>query len=360
MKEISIGKIKIGEEHSFKIIAEGGSNHMKSVSCAKEMCQAAKENGADIMKWQLNIVEEEMVKDAAILVSKDVLSSVGSIWHFVEKFAMSAEDLNEVKQYCEKIDIEFLCTPFSLKAAEILRDMGVHSFKIGSGETEDLPMIEEIAKMGKPMLISTGMTDLEDIDLTVRAVIEGGVPLALLHCMSVYNSLKTNRCQLGVIKVLRERYNIPVGFSDHTPPEGIQDTLGRLVNQESIIWGAIASGACFIEKHFTLDRKQPDADSKFSLDPYSLQELKNQVRAAESAMGFERRVFEEEKSVAIWAKRSLVANVNIKSGEIITRNMITSKRPGTGIRSKDYKQILGRHTKRDILEGELIMWNDII
>ena len=359
MDEIILGNIKIGDGHLFKIIVDGCQNHMRSVSRAKEMCQAAKECGADIIKWQLNIAEEEMVKDEAIAASKDILAKWGSIWHFVEKFAMPADGILEIKEYCEKIGIEFLCTPFSLKAAGILNEMGVHSFKIGSGETEDLPMIEEIAKMGKPMLVSTGMTEIEEIDLTVNAIKDAGTPFALLHCMSIYDSLKTDRFQLGVIKVLKERYNVPVGFSDHTPPEGIKDTFGRSIEQEPLIWGAIASGACFIEKHFTLDRKQPDADSCFSLDPHALQQLKNQVRAAESAMNSERRVFEQEKPVAIWAKRSIVAKKDLIPGAVITREDITSKRPGTGIRSKDYRQILGKKIKNNILSGQLIKWEDL-
>lgn len=359
MQEITLGKIKIGDNHSFKIIVDGCQNHMRSVSRAKEMCQAAKEYGADIIKWQLNIAEEEMVRDEAIAASKDILTKVGSIWHYVEKYAMPVEGIYEIKKYCDEIGIEFLCTPFSLKAAEILNQMGVHSFKIGSGETEDMLMIEEIAKMKKPMLVSTGMTDMEDVDLTVSAIKSIGAPLALLHCMSIYDSLKTDRFQFGVIKALKERYNVPVGLSDHTPPDGFKDVLGRHIGQESLIWGAVAGGACFIEKHFTLDRKQDDADSCFSLDPHALQELRNQVRAAESAMGKERKVFDEEKSVAIWAKRSVVAKVNISAGTEITREMINSKRPGTGIRSKDYRKILGRQAKNNLPAGQLIKWEDL-
>ncbi len=350
----------IGDAHPFRIIAEGGQNHLKDVARAQEMCRVAKECGADIIKWQLNIAEEEMVKDAAIAASKDILKDHGSIWHYVEKFAMSHEGLREIKNYCEEIGIEFLCTPFSVRAAEILRDMNVHSFKVGSGEVDDLPMIEDIARMGKPMLLSTGMSELKDIDLIVGAIRATGTPFSLLHCMSVYDSLTTSRFQLGVIKVLKERYNVPVGLSDHTPPEGCKDAMGRHVDQESLIWGAMASGACYIEKHFTLDRGQKDADSKFSLDPYALQQLKNQVKAAESAMGKDRIVFEEEKDCAIWAKRSVVAKVDIAPHTMITRNMLTSKRPGTGIRSKDYMLVLGKTAKIEIKSGELITWEQLL
>jgi len=323
------------------------------------MCQAAKENGADIIKWQMHIPQEEMVKDEVVAASKESLSKWGSLWHFYETHGLPVEAHLELKNYCDKIGIEYFCTPFSLRAAEILNGMGVSGFKIGSGETDDLPMIEEIAKMGKPMIISTGMSEMNEIDLAVNAVKSAGAPLSLAHCMSVYNSLKADLFQLGVIKRLGERYGVPVGLSDHTPPDGFADASGRHIGQESLIWGAIAQGACFIEKHFTLDRSQPDADSCFSLDPRALRELKDQVRAAESAMSAERRVFEEEKPVALWAKRSVVARASIPAGIPITREMITSKRPGTGIRSNKYHEILGRRTKNEISPGKLIKWDDL-
>lgn len=359
MDELVFGKVKIGGDNRCAIIAEGCDNHLNSVARAKEMCQAAKEYGADIIKWQMHIPAEEMVKDEAIAASKDSLAKWGSIWHFYEKHGLPVEAHLELKNYCDKIGIEYLCTPFSLRAAEILNEMGVSGFKIGSGETDDLPMIEEIAKMGKPMMISTGMSEMGEIDATVSAVKFRGAPLALAHCMSVYNSLKADLFQLGVIKKFMERYNVPVGLSDHTPPEGFTDATGRRIDQEALVWGAIAQGACFIEKHFTLDRKQSDADSYFSLDPHALQELKNQVRAAESAMSDVRRVFEEEKPVALWAKRSLVARVQIPAGVPITREMLTSKRPGTGIRSNKYQEILGRRTKNGIPAGELIKFDNL-
>lgn len=357
---MQLGNFTLGGGNPAVIIAEGCDNHLKSISRAKEMAHAAKENGADIIKWQMHLPHEEMCRREIEETSGEMLKKWGSLWGFYEKFALSIDEHKELKDYCDKIGIMYWCTPFSLKAAQILNEMGVAGFKIGSGETEDLPMIEEVAKMGKPMVISTGMTSLDEIDLTVNAVRSFGTPLALAHCMSIYANHQIDKLQLGVISVLRERYGLPVGLSDHTPPEGVRLSDRNFVTQEAIMWAAIAQGACFIEKHFTLDRGQNDADSVFSLDPKALKELHGIVRAAEAAMGRERRVFPEEEPVALWAKRSLVAATDIPAGTPITREMLTSKRPGTGIRSKQYSEIIGRKAIRDIAVGTQLKWQDIL
>lgn len=356
---IKLGTLTIGEGFPCVVIAEGCDNHLRRVSRAKEMAHAAKEAGADIIKWQMHIPEEEMVREAAIAASKEMLSKWGSIWDYVVNFALPVEAHSELKEYCEKIGIMYLCTPFSLKAAQILNGMGVAGFKIGSGETDDLPLLEEVAAYGKPMLVSTGMSELNEIDATVTAVRSRGTSLALAHCMSIYGGYKVDRLQLGVISALRERYHVPVGLSDHTPPEGVSDPDGTHVSEEAGVFAAISQGACFIEKHFTLDRAQPDADSCFSHDPKTLARLVRTVRAAERALGDERRVYPEEAPVALWAKRSLVAARDIPRGSVIVRDMLTSKRPGTGIRSRLYANVLGRTVLRDLTAGELIQWDDV-
>lgn len=358
-RSFSLGNIPIGAGHPCLVIPEGCDNHMGSLARAKEMAHAAKEAGAKIIKWQLHIPEEEMVKDEAIAASREMLAEWGSIWDFTSRFRLSVDDHSELKQYCDAIGIQYFCTPFSLAAARILHEMGVPGFKIGSGETEDLLMLEEVAKMGKPMIVSTGMTDLSEIDLTVQALRGTGVPFALAHCMSIYAGQTADQLGYGIITKLRERYGVPVGLSDHTPPDPIKAPDGSLVSHEARVWAVVHRGANFIEKHFTLDRKQPDADSKFSLAPSDLKTLITTVRAAESAMGSERQVFEEEKPVAVWAKRSVVAAVDIPAGATIVQVMLTSKRPGTGIRSKDYPKVIGRRARIAIPKNTLLQWEHI-
>lgn len=362
MKSISrlvLGDLQIGEKHPCLVIPEGCDNHMGSVERAKEMAAAAKEAGARIIKWQLHLPDEEMVRDDAIRASKRSLKKWGSIWHFVKRFSLSVEDHYELKRYCDKIGIQYFCTPFSLRAAEILRDMGVSGFKVGSGENDDLPMIEGVAAMRKPMIISTGMTTLPLIDSTVAAVKAAKTPLALAHCMSLYAGQRSDQLNFGMLRLLRERYDVPVGLSDHTPSDSILSRDGREVSHEARMWAAVHGGAFFIEKHFTLDRTQKDADSCFSLDPKALRELISTVRAAEEALGDSRIIFPEEADVAEWAKRSLVSVRDIQKGEKITRAMLTSKRPGTGIRSHEYRQVIGMKVLRDVKKNSIIQWKDL-
>jgi N-acetylneuraminate synthase len=356
---IMLDHIRIGDGNACVVIPEGCDNHMGSLERAKEMAHAAKEAGASIIKWQLHLPEEEMVKDEAIKASQVMLAKWGSIWDFVVKFSLPVDHHYQLKQYCDKIGIQYFCTPFSLKAAEILNEMGVSGFKIGSGETDDLPMIEEVAKMKRPMIVSTGMTDLADVDLTVAAVKAEGTPLALAHCMSIYADQGASQLRYGVISLFKERYGVPVGLSDHTPPDPVESQSGIKVSHEARIWAAVHRGANFIEKHFTLDRNQADADSRFSMNPSDLKDLIATVRAAEEAMGSERRVFDEEKPVAEWAKRSVVSRVDIPEGSELSRSMITSKRPGTGIRSKNYHDILGKRAAKFIPANTLIQWHDL-
>lgn len=360
IQTIKLGQVSIGDGRPCVVIAEGCDNHLKSLSRAKEMAHAAKEAGADIIKWQLHLPEEEMVKDAAIAASKEMLSKWGSIWDFVVNFALPVDAHRELKEYCDKIGIQYLCTPFSLRAAEILNEWNVDGFKIGSGETDDLPMLEEVAKFGKPMIVSTGMSELGEIDAMVNAIKLFGAPLMLAHCMSVYGGHRSDRLQLGLISVLRERYGVPVGLSDHTSPEGVTDPDGLHISQEEQVFATIAQGACFIEKHFTLDRNQADADSRFSLDPTALKKLVTTIRLAEKALGKERKVYPEEVGVAEWAKRSLVATRDIPDGTPITRDLLTSKRPGTGIRSRLYRDVLGKVAKRTIQANEILEWHDFV
>jgi len=273
---------------------------------------------------------------------------------------LSIEGHSELIRYCRKIGIQYLCTPFSARAAEILKEIGGNAaYKIGSGETEDLPMIETVASLGRPMLISTGMSTLEEVDLTADAVRQSGVPFSLLHCISAYPPKSASELHLGVITMLQRRYGVIVGFSDHTPPEGLTGADGKNIPESSIVWGAIGAGARYIEKHFTLDRRAPDADSKFSHDPKSLRNLIAIAADADKAFNQNREVYDHERSVWVWAKRSLFAACDISQGAAIDRVNITSKRPGIGIRSKDFRRLIGKIAKRTIKKGEMLRWEDL-
>ncbi len=359
--EIKIGKITIGDQLPCVVIPEAGDNHRGTLDGAKALALAAKEAGADIIKFQLHLPDEEMDRAGMQATSSEMFQKWGDLYGFISQNLLSVGDHEKLIQYCKEIDIQYFCTPFSLKAAYILKEIGGDvAYKIGSGETEDLPMIESVADLGKPMIISTGMSTYEEVDLTVAAVRKRQIPLALMHCISTYPPKSLAELHLGVIRELRQRYGVLVGFSDHTPPEGVAAQNGDAITERELMWGALGAGACFVEKHFTTDRHAPDADSRFSHDPETLRRLIADIRLIESALDTRREVFEHEHGVWVWAKRSLFAARNIAKGTVLTRDDITSKRPGTGIRSKEYQTYMGKTLARDIRGGEMLQVSDFI
>src|SRR3989344_1184086 len=246
MKTIKIGKIEIGEGYPAAIIAEGCDNHGGSLAKAKEMAHAAKEAGADIIKFQLHLPDEEMVKSEIEKVAADgIFKKWGSLYGFVEKFLLKPEEHAELKDYCEKIGIQYLCTPFSLKAAQLLNEMGAE----------------------------------------VNAVKAINPQLCLAHCISTYPIKALSTLKFGTIPYYQKRYGVPIGWSDHSAPEGIYDEeLRRQIPEAEILAVALGSGATFIEKHFTLDRNADDGDSFFSHDPSTLKNLVKNVRHWEEAL----------------------------------------------------------------------------
>ncbi|MBI3074828.1 MAG: N-acetylneuraminate synthase family protein [Parcubacteria group bacterium] len=359
-KNITIGNITIGEEHPCVVIPEGCDNHRGSLDNAKALAYNAREAGAEIIKFQMHLPDEEMDRRGMAETSSEMFSKWGDLYGFIQENLLSVDNHAKLISFCKEIGIQYFCTPFSSRAAEILKEIGGDvAYKIGSGETEDLPMIEDVARLGKPMIISTGMTRLDEIDLTVEAVRKEEVPFALAHCISAYPPKSLKDLHLGAIRTLKERYGVVVGFSDHTMSEGIVQTNGTIISESEIIWSALAHGAKFVEKHFTLDREAKDADSRFSHDKKTLKRLIETVRNAEEAMDDTRDVYESEKPVHIWAKRSLFAGTDIPQGILVTREMLKSKRPGTGIRSKNYKSIVGRLTRRNIKKDEMIRLEDL-
>ncbi len=359
--EIQIGNVTIGDGHPCVVIPEAGDNHHGKLDNAKKLALAAKEAGAEIIKFQLHLPDEEMDRKGMKETSSKMFAKWNDLYGFISENLLSVDDHAKLIKYCKEIGIQYFCTPFSSKAAEILKEIGGDvGYKIGSGETEDLPMIEDVAKYRKPMIISTGMTTFPEIDATVETMRQYNTPFALAHCISTYPPKSPKELHLGVIRNLQERYGVLVGISDHTAPEGIKDNHGEAITEKEIVWGALGQGACFIEKHFTLDRNAPDADSRFSHDKNTLKQLIETVKNAEEAMDGTRNVFDSEKEVWIWAKRSLFAKENIPKDKILTKEMIASKRPGTGIRSKNYKNIIGMTSKVNIKKDDMLHLEDFV
>ena len=323
------------------IIAEACDNHMGNLDTALEMCKQAKLAGCNCIKFQHHLPDEEMLKDTPMSDNFDE-----PLYDFLVKHALTLEQHKTIKQYCETIGIDYLCTPFSLKAAYELNDIGVKAFKIGSGEMTDIPSLVKIAELGKPMIISTGMSSLEEINDTYKALMKYKIPLAFTNCLSEYPP-KYEDMNLGVIKKMQDMFpEAIIGHSDHTP-----DLYTS--------YAAVALGARIIEKHVILSKMTPGPDQSVSIDFMDLYRLVDGIRKIEKAMGNEKKVHEKERSIREWAFRSIVATKNIPAGSVITADMVWSKRPGTGIPSKKMDEVIGKIAKVNILENTLIRWDDI-
>lgn len=335
------GRIIGGESRCF-IIAEGCDNHMGNLSTAKEMALQAKLAGADAIKFQHHLPDEEMLRDAPMSANFSE-----PLYEFLTKHALTLDQHCDLKQYCRKLEIMYMCTPFSYKAAEEIVGIGLDLIKIGSGEMTDIPCLVKMAtKLKKPMIVSTGMATFEEIDETYRALTATGIPLALTNCVSEYPPIWED-INLGVISLMKQRYPAAVvGHSDHTP-------------DIYTCFAALTLGAKIIEKHVILDKRQPGPDQSVSIDFRELAQLVDGIRKIEAAMGERKAVHSREKDVRRWAFRSIVALRPIHPGETITQDMVWSKRPGTGIPSKHMAHVIGRNAIRPIAANTLISWADL-
>ena len=340
---IKINNRKIDNHLKPYIIAEACINHEGDLGHAKKMIIEAKKSGADCVKFQIHNLENEMLK---ITPQSDNFKE--SLWDTLEKTNFDIEKQKILKKYCFELGIDYLCTPFSKDGADQLEEIGVEIFKIGSGELTNLPLIEHIAKKNKHMIISTGMSTIEEIGETVDLVKSTGTPFALTHCTSVY-PCPYELTNLKVINKLRDLFNVPVGLSDHT-------------SSIYTSFGAVAHGACLIEKHFTLDKKAEGPDHASSIEPQELSQLVEGSAAIFIANGSDKKIFEEERQILAWARESVVSEKKIFKGETLTNENIWVKRPGPGkyyIPAKDFKKIIGRKVKNDIPKDTQIKWDDI-
>lgn len=341
MREVRIQERSIGRDHPCFIIAEACDNHLGDLDVAKEMGLQAKLCGADAVKFQHHLPDEEMLREGVPMSANFNIP----LYEFLQKYALTLEQHYELRDYCEEIGIIYLCTPFSRKAAEELNEMGVAAFKIGSGELTDIPTLKVIASFGKPMILSTGMAVWSEIDETVNTLRPINDQLALMNCTSEYPA-RYEDIHLGVIRQLQERYDLVVGHSDHTP-------------DIYTCFGAVARGAKLLEKHFILDRRQPGPDQSVSIEPLELYQLVEGVRRIEAAMGDKKEVHEREKPIRAWAHRSVVSLQAIGAGSRIEPEMVWTKRPGTGIPAKHLKEVVGKIARVHIPANHLITWEEL-
>jgi sialic acid synthase SpsE len=338
---ITIGRREVGAGRPCFIIAEAGINHNGDVKLAAELVEAAAEAGADAIKIQTHFPEDEMLRGGA------TAAYVGeSLFDLLTRTAVSRADHFTLRDLAATKGIIFLSTPFSREAADFLETVGVPAFKTGSGELTHLPLQQHIARKGKPMIISTGMSTPDEIDRTVHAVREVGTPFALMHCTSTYPT-PYEHVQLDCIPALQQKYGVPVGFSDHT--------LGSFA-----AFAAVTLGANLFEKHFTISRTLPGPDQQGSMEPRELQELVRGIRAIEQARGAAKIIQPGEQDVRNMALHSVVSIRPIAAGATIGAGDVWAKRPGTGIPARQLGEVIGRTAKHAIDQGRLIAWDDLV
>jgi len=345
--KVKINDKLIGEEEPCFIVAEAGVNHNGSVELAKKLIDAAKDAGADAVKFQTFKAESVVVKDAQKAEYQKETTGEGSQYEMIKKLELTEEDFRELADYAEKKDIMFLSSPFDKESVDLLNELDVPAFKVGSGEITNFSLLKHIAKKGKPIILSTGMSTLGEIEEALDVIRSEGVEdIILLHCVSNYPA-RIEDVNLRAMGTLKQAFKLPVGFSDHTL--GITAPIA-----------AVALGACVIEKHFTLDRNLPGPDHKASLEPDELKEIVKDIREVEKALGNGiKKPTKEEEEVKKVARKSIVAKVDISKGAIITEEMLDVKRPGTGIEPKYLKFIIGRKTKEDIKKDDVIRFEMI-
>lgn len=345
MKEFMIDDRKIGPDYPPLVIAEIGINHEGSLEVAKQMVDAAAKAGAEVIKHQTHIVEDEMADAAKKVIpgNADV-----SIYEIMKRCALSEEDETELKRYVESKGMIFISTPFSRAAADRLERMGVVAYKIGSGECNNYPLIKHIAGFGKPMIVSTGMNDIASIQKTVDIMEAYGVPYALLHCTNLYPT-KPEWIRLGAMTQLQQAFpNAVVGLSDHS------------LNNNACL-AATALGACILERHFTDSKYRPGPDIICSMDGAEMAELIQSSREIFQMRGGEKAALKEEQVTIDFAFATVVAIADIHAGEPFTMENIWVKRPGTGeIKAVDFESLLGKKANKNIKNGEQLSWKDVV
>lgn len=365
--KITIGK-KLIRTGSCFIIAEAGVNHNGKIELAKKLVDAAKDAGADAIKFQTFKAEDVVTKDTSMAnYQKKNVGEKETQQEMLKRLELSYDDFIKLKKYSDEKDIIFLSTPHSEDTIDFLEPL-VPAYKIGSGDLTNLPFLEKIAKKSKPIILSTGMATMEELKEALNIIYsQGNKKIVLLHCTTNY-PCSLNEVNLRAMQTMQEELNCLIGYSDHT--------LGISV---SIV--AVILGAAVIEKHFTLNKSLPGPDHKASLEPNELKKMIHEIRNMENRLNGGEKIEEilktiqnieeilgspikkltkNEERIKMFVRKSIVANVDIPKGTAITKDMISIKRPGTGIPPKHLDKVVGKKTKQNIKQDELISFEQLI
>ena len=344
MNSFKIGSREIGEEFEPLVIAEIGINHEGSLEVAKQMVDAAIGAGAEIVKHQTHVVEDEMSPEAKKVIpgNADV-----SIYEIMERCALNEADETALKEYVESKGAIFISTPFSREAAYRLERMGVSAYKIGSGECNNYPLLDLVASFGKPIILSTGMNTIESVRKSVAIFEKHQVPYALLHCTNLYPT-PPELVRLGGMTELQNEFpNAVIGLSDHC------------ANNYPAL-GAVALGASIIERHFTDSYDRPGPDIACSMDPAALTDMIEGSRSIFKARGGKKDYLSEEQVTMDFAFATVVAVQDLKKGDKLTKENIWVKRPGTGdFPAERYEELIGKELLNDIPNGQHLRKEDI-
>jgi N-acetylneuraminate synthase/N,N'-diacetyllegionaminate synthase len=342
---IRIDKRSIGPTNPCFVIAEAGVNHNGDLEMARQLVEVAAQAGADAVKFQTFHADELASANAPKAAYQKCAGSADeSQRDMLRRLELSPRDHMELMALCKTRGILFLSSPFDDSSADMLCQMGLLALKIPSGEITNLPFLAHVAAMKLPLVISTGMANMKEVDDAIRTVRNSGSPpIALLHCVSAYPA-QAGDCNLRAMISMQKRFRVPVGFSDHT--------LGP-----EVALAAVALGANVIEKHITLEKSLPGPDHRASMAPDEFRDLVRQIRAIESALGSGRKEpVESERETALVARKSLVAVADIPAGTTITAAMLTTRRPGSGISPTDLTRVLGRSSKAAICSETMLEW----
>ena len=342
----SVGERRIGAGARTFVVAEAGVNHNGDVALGEALVDAAAAAGADAVKFQ-TFRTDALVSRAAPKAGYQVETTGAgeSQREMLARLELSPEAHARLQERCAKRGVVFFSAPFDEASADVLERLGAPLVKIPSGEITNLPFLRHVARKGRPMIVSTGMSTLEEVAAAVAAIRESGdPPIALLHCVSAYPAPPADT-NLRAMDTLRAHFGVPVGLSDHT--------LGL-----EVALAAVARGAEVIEKHLTLDTSMTGPDHRASLDPGAMAALVRGIRTIESALGDgEKRPTASELDTARVARKSLVAARALRAGERLTAAAVAIKRPGTGIPPADLERALGRRLRRDVAADEVLEWS---
>lgn len=329
------------------IIAEAGVNHNGDINIAKKLVDAASLAGVNAIKFQTFKTENLVTKNAPKAEYQKGETGVGNQYEMLKKLELTYDEHVVLKKYCTEKGIIFISTPFDFESVDLLEKLDIPLYKISSGDLTNIPLLKYIAKLNKPMIISTGMANLGEVEDAVEAINEtGNDKISLLHCTSNYPT-NYEDVNINAMITLQNSFKLPIGYSDHTI--GIEVTIA-----------AVAMGAKIIEKHFTLDKAMEGPDHKASLDLEELKQMVTSIRNIEKAFGNGiKRCNESEENTKRVARKSIVASVNIKKGQVITNHNITVKRPGNGISPKFITHFIGKTAIEDINADEFITFSSI-